>query len=144
MKTLQFEIHIDASPSIIWECLWKLENYKLWTTVFCDGSYYEVNEFKEGNRIHLLTPEGHGMYSVLEKIEENRLLVFRHLGDILDFKEQENSNWENAFESYELTKNDKGTYLKVAVDTLEKYIPFMEQTLPKALSVLKNQLILQK
>jgi hypothetical protein len=66
------------------------------------------------------------------------------LGDILDFKEQENSNWENAFESYELTENEKGTNLKVAVDTLEKYIPFMEETFPKALSALKNQLILQK
>ena len=138
MKTLQFEIQIDASPVIGWDCLWKLENYKLWTSVFCEGSYYETTDFKEGNRIHLLTPEGHGMYSIIEKLEPNKFLSFRHLGDILDFKELENKSWENAIESYELTKNDKGTYLKVAVDTLEKYIPFMEQTFPKALSVLKN------
>jgi uncharacterized protein YndB with AHSA1/START domain len=138
MKTLQFEIQIDASPVIVWDCLWKLENYKLWTSVFCDGSYYETTDFKEGNRIHLLTPEGHGMFSIIEKLEPNKFLSFRHLGDILDFKELENKSWENALESYELTKNDKGTYLKVTVDTLEKYIPFMEQTFPKALSVLKN------
>jgi uncharacterized protein YndB with AHSA1/START domain len=138
MKTLQFEIQIDASPVIVWDCLWKLENYKLWTSVFCDGSYYETTDFKEGNRIHLLTPEGHGMFSIIEKLEPNKFLSFRHLGDILDFKELENKSWENALESYELTKNDKGTYLKVAVDTLEKYIPFMKQTFPKALSVLKN------
>jgi uncharacterized protein YndB with AHSA1/START domain len=138
MKTLQFEIQIDASPSIVWDRLWKLENYKLWTTVFCNGSYYETTDFKEGNRIHLLTPEGHGMFSIIEKLESNKFLSFRHLGEILNFKEQENKSWENAIESYELTENDKGTNLKVAVDTLEKYISFMEQTFPKALSALKN------
>jgi hypothetical protein len=144
MKTLQFEIQINASPVIVWDCLWKLENYKLWTSVFCDGSYYETTDFKEGNRIHLITPEGHGMFSIIQKLEPNKFLSFKHLGEILDFKEQENKSWENAIESYELIEKDKGTNLKVAVDTLEKYIPFMEETFPKALSALKNQLILQK
>jgi uncharacterized protein YndB with AHSA1/START domain len=142
MKTLQFEIQINASPVIVWDCLWKIENYKLWTTVFCDGSYYETTDFKEGNRIHLITPEGHGMFSIIQKLEPNKFLSFKHLGEILDFKEQENKSWENAIESYELIEKDKGTNLKVAVDTLEKYIPFMEETFPKALSALKNQLIL--
>lgn len=138
MKTLQFEIQIDASPLIVWDRLWKLENYKLWTSVFCDGSYYETTDFKEGNRIHLLTPEGHGMFSIIEKLVPNKFLSFKHLGEILDFKELENKSWGNAIESYELTDNEKGTNLKVAVDTLEKYIPFMEKTFPKALSALKN------
>jgi uncharacterized protein YndB with AHSA1/START domain len=138
MKTLQFEIQINASPVIVWDCLWKLENYKLWTSVFCDGSYYETTDFKEGNRIHLITPEGHGMFSIIQKLEPNKFLSFKHLGEILDFKEQENKSWENAIESYELIEKDKGTNLKVAVDTLEKYIPFMEETFPKALSALKN------
>jgi len=138
MKTLQFEIQINATPAIVWKNLWELENYISWTSVFCEGSYYETSDFKEGNRIHLLSPEGHGMYSILEKIELNRFLSFKHLGEILEFKEQENKSWENAFESYELFENEKGTNLKVAVDTLEKYIPFMEETFPKALSALKN------
>lgn len=138
MKTLQFEIQIDASPLIVWDRLWKLENYKLWTSVFCDGSYYETTDFKEGNRIHLLTPEGHGMFSIIEKLVPNKFLSFKHLGEILDFKELVNKSWGNAIESYELTDNEKGTNLKVAVDTLEKYIPFMEETFPKALSALKN------
>ncbi len=138
MKTLQFEIQINAAPTLVWKYLWELENYQSWTSVFCPGSYYETSEFKEGNRIRLLTPEGHGMFSVLEKIDVNKFLAFKHLGDIIDFKEQEIANWENAIESYELTENENGTLLKVFVDTLEKYIPFMEETFPKALLKLKE------
>lgn len=138
MKTLQFEIQINATPTLVWKYLWELENYQSWTSVFCPGSYYETSEFKEGNRIRLLTPEGHGMFSVLEKIDVNKFLAFKHLGDIIDFNEQEIANWENAIESYELTENENGTLLKVFVDTLEKYIPFMEETFPKALLKLKE------
>lgn len=138
MKKLQFEIQINAKPNIVWNFLWEPENYKNWTSVFCPGSYYETSEFKEGNRIHLLTHEGHGMYSVLEKIDINKFLSFKHLGDIIDFKEQEIASWGNAIESYELTENEKGTLLLVSVDTVEKYIPFMEETFPKALLQLKS------
>lgn len=138
MKTLQFEIQINAKPKIVWNFLWEPENYKSWTSVFCPGSYYKTSEFKEGNRIQLLTPEGHGMYSILEKIDVNKFLAFKHLGDIIDFKEQEIASWENAIESYELTENENGTLLKVSVDTIEKYIPFMEETFPKALLQLKS------
>jgi len=138
MKTLQFEIQINAAPTLVWKYLWELENYQSWTSVFCPGSYYETSEFKEGNRIRLLTPEGHGMFSVLEKIDVNKFLAFKHLGDIIDFNEQEIANWENAIESYELTEYENGTLLKVFVDTLEKYIPFMEETFPKALLKLKE------
>jgi uncharacterized protein YndB with AHSA1/START domain len=87
MNTLQFEIQINAAPTLVWKYLWELENYQSWTSVFCPGSYYETSEFKEGNRIRLLTPEGHGMFSVLEKIDVNKFLAFKHLGDIIDFKE---------------------------------------------------------
>ncbi|NBR13321.1 MAG: hypothetical protein EBQ94_03005 [Flavobacteriales bacterium] len=138
MKTLQFEIQINAAPTLVWKYLWELENYQSWTSVFCPGSYYETSEFKEGNRIRLLTPEGHGMFSVLEKIDVNKFLAFKHLGDIIDFKEKEIANWENAIESYELTEYENGTLLKVFVDTLEKYIPYMEETFPKALLKLKE------
>ncbi len=57
---------------------------------------------------------------------------------IFDFKKQENKSWENAIESYDLTKNEEGTLLKVSVDTIEKYVPFMNETFPKALIKLKS------
>lgn len=139
MKTLQFTININASPQKVWTCLWEIENYKKWTSAFIEGSYYKTDSFTEGNKIHLLAPNGEGMYSLLEKIEELNFLAFKHLGELKNFEEQVNTNpnWTNAIESYRLLSSENGTLLKVEVDTLEEYVDFMNKLFPIALQKLK-------
>lgn len=139
MKTLQFTININASPQKVWTCLWEIENYKKWTSAFIEGSYYKTDSFTEGNKIHLLAPNGEGMYSLLEKIEEPNFLAFKHLGELKNFEEQVNTNpnWTNAIESYRLLSSENGTLLKVEVDTLEEYVDFMNKLFPIALQKLK-------
>ncbi|MBP7821316.1 MAG: hypothetical protein KA010_00240 [Saprospiraceae bacterium] len=144
LTKLNFTIFIEASPEKVWHSLWDIENYKQWTSVFSEGSYYEVDNFTEGNKIHLLTPKGDGMYSILEKIIVNKQLSFKHIGDIIDFKEvpvnaaESVENWSGAYETYTLNAKNGGTELSVSVDTLDKYIDFMNSTFPKALSALKE------
>jgi hypothetical protein len=143
METVRliFEITIPAPCSLVWEKLWRVESYGLWTSVFCEGSYYE-GELKEGNRVHLLTPEGHGMYSNVARRIENATLIFEHLGEIVDFKEvlnSDNSNlWSGAFEEYHLKEVNGQTFLRVEVDTFPPYVDFMKTTFPKALEALKK------
>lgn len=36
----------------------------------------------------MLTPAGEGMYSIIDRLEENRYLAFRHLGWVSNFEEQ--------------------------------------------------------
>jgi hypothetical protein len=142
MKTLTYKINISATPEKVWQSLWQLENYKIWTNPFCEGSYYKTDSFTEGNKIHLLTPSGEGMYSILDRIDENHFMAFKHLGDIKNFEEMpltnESGNWSGAMETYTLNKTDSGTELIVNVDTLEKYIDFMNTTFPVALNELKR------
>jgi hypothetical protein len=142
METLAFKININASPDAVWQSLWQLENYKIWTNPFCTGSYYKTDSFTEGNKIHLLTPSGEGMYSIIDRIEENRFLAFKHLGDIKNFEEipmtTETESWSGAMETYTLNKTNSGTELIVNVDALEKYIDFMNKTFPLALNELKR------
>jgi hypothetical protein len=142
MKTLVFKININASPEKVWQSLWQLENYKIWTNPFCEGSYYKTDSFTEGSKIHLLTPSGEGMYSVLDRVDENHFMAFKHLGDIKNFEETpmtpETESWSGAMETYTLNKTDSGTELIVNVDTLEKYIDFMNTTFPLALNELKR------
>ena len=143
METVRliFEITIPALCSIVWEKLWGAESYSLWTASFCEGSYYS-GELLEGNRVHLLTPEGHGMYSNVFKRIENSTFIFEHLGEMVDFKEvlnSDNSNlWSGAFEEYHLTEVNSQTHLRVEVDTLPPYADFMNTTFPKALEALKT------
>jgi hypothetical protein len=142
MKTLSYKININATPEKVWQSLWQLENYKIWTNPFCEGSYYKTDSFTEGNKIHLLTPSGEGMYSILDRIDENHFMAFKHLGDIKNFEEipltNETGNWSGAMETYTLNKTDNGTELTVNVDTIEKYIDFMNNTFPLALNELKR------
>lgn len=134
METLGFKIAINAKPEIVWNSLWNEENYKKWTTPFCKGNYYKTDSFKEGNKIHFLAPDGQGMYSLIDKLQVNKFLAFRHLGNIKNFEELPISNevesWTNAMETYELVIFDHGTEVIVKVDVVERYaIPMSEMFL---------------
>lgn len=140
MKTLHFEININASPEKVWTSLWNLENYKIWTRPFGEGNYYKAENFSEGNKIHFLMPSGDGMYSILEKIDEPRFIALKHVGEIKNFEEQplKDQEWSNAMEVYELKLIDEGTKLIVNVDTVEQYIDSMNKTFPLALNEVKK------
>ncbi len=140
MKTLHFEIDINASQEKVWKSIWDLENYKVWTKPFGEGSYYTAENFSEGNKIHFLAPGGYGMYSIIEKLDEPQFIAIKHLGEIKDFEEQplEDQGWSNAIESYELKSIGEGTKLIVNVDTVEQYVDSMNKTFPLALNELKK------
>lgn len=142
MKTLQFTIKIDASPETVWKGLFEPENYTTWTSIFTKGSFYKTESFTEGSRIHLLTPEGEGMYSILDRIEENHYLAFRHLGLVSNFEEQPldeaTKSWTNSLETYRLTAVEGGTHLEVNVDTADEYMEYMNDKFPAALAALKE------
>ncbi len=142
MTSLIFTIQIKATPEKVWHSLWDSENYKIWTTPFCQGSYYKTDHFTEGNKIHFLTPDGQGMYSVIEKIDPYEYLAFRHIGNIKNFEElpidNETEKWTNALETYRLVQVDSGITLTVIVDTVDNFFDFMNKVFPLALNELKN------
>lgn len=82
------------------------------------------------------------MYSILDTIVENELLVFRHLGEINNFEEQpideKKQGWTDALESYELVPVESGTELTVKVDTVDNFADSMNRTFPLALEELKR------
>ncbi|MDT8347465.1 MAG: SRPBCC domain-containing protein, partial [Flavobacteriaceae bacterium] len=104
MKTLHFKISIQASPEKVWVALWDKENYQRWSSAFCAGSYYKAEHLSLGSKIHFLTPEGHGMFSIVDAVEEFKLMQFKHLGELQDFKElpinEETAAWTGALERY--------------------------------------------
>lgn len=142
MQLLHFESLIHATPEQLWNCLWNPEHYRVWTASFSQGSYYECKEFKPGGRIHFLIPSGSGMYSVIDTLETNKRITFRHLGEIKAFREMPPEDgrplWEDALESYELIPQDPGTLLRVSANTLEDYVEYMNKTFPLALQTLKT------
>ncbi|CAM4399832.1 SRPBCC family protein [Flavobacterium terrigena] len=141
MTTLQFTVDINAPASKVWNVLWDDVTYRKWTTAFCEGSY-AVSNWNEGDSVHFLDPNGNGMYSVIEKKIDNELMSFRHIGNIMDLKEmpldEETKLWSNSKEIYELKEANNQTKLTVKVDTLENYVGFFNDHMPKAIELVKN------
>ena len=141
MKTLQFTIEINAPTSKVWRVLWDDATYRQWTTAFCEGSY-AVSNWNEGDSIHFLDPNGNGMYSIIDKKVDNQLMSFRHIGNILKLEEmpldEETKLWSNSKETYELKEGNNQTTLTVTIDTLDNYVGFFNESMPKAIELIKN------
>jgi hypothetical protein len=141
METLDFAIKIKATIEKVWSVLWEDETYKKWTTSFCEGSY-AVSDWNEGDTIHFMSPDGRGMYSFIETKIPNEYMVFKHIGEIKDFKElpidEETKKWSGARETYRLTPEGEFTVLVAQVDVVEKYMDYFKEAFPKGLEIVKE------
>jgi uncharacterized protein YndB with AHSA1/START domain len=142
IERLHFSININATKEKVWNTLWEKDSYKTWTLPFGEGSYYS-GDLGPNARIHFLMPDGNGMYSDVVFFKENELVVFKHIGDVSNFQEQEineeTKHWTGAFEIYRLVEiNANTTELEVEVDVTDPHIEFMKKRFPKSLEKVKE------
>lgn len=141
METLEFKIRIKATPEKIWSVLWDDETYRKWTAPFCEGSY-AVSDWKEGDKIHFMAPNGEGMNSIIEKKVPNEYMAFKHIGEIKDFKElpvdKYAENGSGYMETYRLIPDDEFTDLVSQVDVIEKHMDYFKEAFPKSLEAIKE------
>ncbi len=141
MLIKEFNIVIQASKAKVWFALWDLYHYRQWTAAFCEGSYAITDNWREGSRVHFLTPDGRGMYSDVTRNIPFEKMEFSHIGNIHDFKEmpldEEAKEWSGGMERYHLEEIDGKVHLKVIHDVYEKYASFIETAFPKALGQVK-------
>ena len=141
MKTLQYEIDIQASKEKVWYCLWDDPNYEYWTTAFCEGSH-AISSWQAGAKIHFLDPKNNGMASkIIENIPFERM-IFEHITEIYEGKEhpidEKIQHWTGAQEQYHLSESNGITNLKVITQTIESFEDFFSSTMPKALEKVKE------
>lgn len=140
IKKLFFQIKINASSETIWNNMWDKKSYTKWTTPFCVGTYY-TGEIELGSRIHFIAPSFDGMYSDVFYLIPNKLLIFKHIGNLKDLKElpldAESEKWIGSFETYKLDEVDGVTTVTAEIDCVAEYINYMNEKFPKALQELK-------
>jgi hypothetical protein len=141
MQKIQFTTMINASPEKVWNVLWNDRTYRIWTSVFCEGSY-AVSNWKEGEKINFLDPNGNGMFSVIEKMTPNKFMSFKHLGGIKNNQEQpideETKKWSGAHENYTLTEKNGKTELLAELDMADDHLDFFKEAFPKGLQKVKE------
>ena len=138
MTRLHYSVDIDAPRERVWTVLWDDKTYRDWTSAFMEGSH-AVSDWKEGSKIQFLDPNNNGMVAIIEKKVANERMVFRHLAEIKEGKEQPEASWAGAHEEYTLKDNGRGgTTLIVDSDSAEEYKEIFEQAFPKALQRVKE------
>ena len=141
MEILDFKIEINAPKEKVWSVLWDDETYRKWTTVFCEGTY-AVSDWKQGSKIHFLSPNGEGMNSVIDTKIDNEYIAFKHLSEIKNFEvmpvDEATKEWTGAMETYRLTEDKGVTVLEAKIDVVDKYVDYFKTTFPKGLEMVKK------
>jgi hypothetical protein len=142
INRLQFSIDIKAEKTKIWKALWNESFYRDWASVFFEGSYAITDNWEEGSKVLFLSPDQSGIYSIIETHIPNKIIMFKHIGNVLKGKEQpiddETKTWSGATEIYTLTEGTDSNTLTVELDVLDEHLNFMTITFPKALEKVKN------
>jgi hypothetical protein len=142
INRLKFSIDIKAEKTTIWKALWNESSYRDWASVFAEGSYAISENWEEGSKVHFLAPDQSGIYSIIETHIPNKMMMFKHIGNVVKGKEQpidnESQKWSGATEIYTLTDGADTNTLTVDIDVLDEHLEFMSERLPKALEKIKN------
>ncbi|MBK7882989.1 MAG: SRPBCC domain-containing protein [Chitinophagaceae bacterium] len=141
MKTLHFEININATKEKVWDILWNDATYTKWTSVFCEGSH-AISDWKEGSKILFLDGKKDGMFSTIAALVPNELMSIKHLGMVKNGKEmemdKETESWSGAKEIYTLKEAKNNIKLLVDVDITEDHAKFFNEAFPKGLQKVKE------
>lgn len=141
IKKIVFEQEIKSSAETVWNKMWDKKSYTDWTTPFCAGTYF-TGEIELGSRIHFIAPSFEGMYSDVFYLIPNKLIIFKHIGNLKDLKElpidAEAERWTGSFETYKLNEVDGVTTVTAEIDCVPEYITYMEEKFPLALQELKK------
>ena len=142
MKTLKYEIEINAPSKVVWERMLEPETYKEWAKGFSSESQYN-GEWRQGTYINFFDPNMGGTRALLEKVVPCREIFARHVA-ILD-KEQNEDNegdfakkWIGSTESYSFNETDGVTTLSIITETDEAFEKMFSDSWPKALELLKE------
>ena len=141
MKTLTFEVTINAPRERVWQAMLGADTYRAWTSAFAEGSHY-TGSWDQGAQIRFLGPSGDGMTAVIAENRPHEFVSIRHLGTIENGIEDTTSDkvraWAPAHENYRFSDVPGGCLVTVTLDTIPEYEQYMLDTVPKALGLLKR------
>ena len=89
MKKIQFSIEINAAKARVWETLWEDITFRDWANIIDEGTYMK-GVMKEGNEIQFISSvSGYGVTDLVEKLNPNEFVLFRHGADTKESGQQE-------------------------------------------------------
>lgn len=139
MKEIQFSIVINATKERVWVTLWEDITFRDWANSIDEGTYMK-GVMKEGNEIQFISSvNGYGVTSLIEKLNPNEFVLFRHSADTQESGQQEREKeWTGGTESYSLTEKNGVTTLTVKTDVPQEQEETFNIRFPRALERIKT------
>ena len=139
MKKIQFSIEINASKERVWATLWEDATFRDWANIIDEGMYIE-GIIKEGNEIQFISSvNGYGVTSLVEKLNPNAYILFRHSTDTKESGQQERQKeWTGGTESYSLSEKNGVAALIMKTDVPEEQEETFNIRIPRALDRIKT------
>ncbi len=142
MEKLKYQIEIDAPAEKVWDILWNEKTYSQWTYYFSPDSNM-VTDWEVGGKTYFTdSSKKNGIVSTIERIEEPKHLVFKHLGEMVGGVEDVDSEkvkaWNGSLEAYYLEETNGKTTLTVEVDSNDEFKEMFDNGFKKGLEVIKN------
>lgn len=146
MKKINLDIVINAPREAVWDAIVDDSNYRTWTRVFQETSYFEGG-WKKGDTIRFIgineKGEKEGMVSEIAESIYPEYISIKHLGFIVngvdDTTSEEIRKWAPSFENYTLEKLEENkTLFKLDMDTTDEFYDMFMDLWPKALAKLKE------
>ncbi len=94
---------------------------------------------KQGSEVQFLSAEnGYGVTSLVDKLNPNEFVLFKHSADTQESGQQEREKeWTGGTESYSLTEKNGVTSLIVKTDIPQELVEIFNERIPKALECIK-------
>lgn len=144
LKTLHFEILIDAGIEKVYQNMFEDKNWREWTAPFNPTSYYEGSWEKDARMLFLGTDhEGNkgGMVSRIKENIPNQFVSIEHIGIIQGDQEilsgPDVYGWAGAMENYAFSEVNGKTLLSVDLDANQDFMSYFTETWPVSLEILK-------
>ncbi|WP_312825891.1 SRPBCC domain-containing protein [Epilithonimonas sp.] len=142
MEKLKYQIEIDAPAEKVWDILWNEKTYSQWTYYFSPDSNM-ITDWELGGKTYFTdSSKKNGMVSTIERMEEPKHLIFKHLGEMVDGVEDVDSEkvkaWNGSLEAYYLEEINGKTTLTVEVDSNDEFKEMFDNGFKKGLEVIKN------
>ena len=139
MKEIKFSIEINASKERVWATLWQDTTFRDWANIIDEGTYMK-GVMEEGNEIQSISSvSGYGVTDLIEKLNPNDFVLFRHSADTKESGQQEREKeWTGGTESYSLTEKNGVPTLIVKTDVPLDQEETFNLRFPRALERIKT------
>jgi uncharacterized protein YndB with AHSA1/START domain len=139
MKRISFNTSINAPADKVWNALWDDASYREWTKAFSPTSHMKA-DWKKGGKVLFLDGDNNGMNSVIDELEENKHISFRHLGEVRNGVEDTvyGDVFGESHEIYTLKEANGKTELTADIDASSEFADYFATMFPQALAKVKE------